>query len=124
MRTWAVILTIAVVLAALSLTECIIINKFCDDIEQTLTQTCKKIQSNTVSKEDIDAISNIWKSNKIVVLSFSNHHAFADYEDSIFQMYYFQNNGYDEELYHACAKLIDVNKRFKETTDFGVGNLF
>ena len=124
MRTWAVILTIAVALAALSAAECIITNRFCDKIEQTLIQTCDKIRSNTVSKEDIDEISQIWENNKNVVLSFSNHHAFTDYEDCIFQMYYFQYNGYDEAFYHACAKMIDVNKRFKETTDFGVGNLF
>lgn len=124
MRTWVVILTIAVILASLSVTECIIINKFCDDIEQNLSRTCDKIQNKTVSKEDIDAVSEIWDNNKNMVLSFSNHHAFTDYEDCIFQMYYFHNNGYAEEFYHACAKLLDVNKRLKETTDFGVGNLF
>lgn len=124
MRTWAVILIIAVILVSLSVTECVIISRFCDDIEQSVLQTCDKISNKTVSKQDIDVVCEIWKNNKNVVLTFSNHHAFTDYEDCIFQMYYFHDNGCAEEFHHACAKLLDVNKRFKETTDFGVGNLF
>ncbi len=124
MRTWAVILAIAVILASLSVTETIVINKFCHDIEQTLTKICDNIKNQTVSADDIDVVSDIWENNKNIVLSFSNHHSFTDYEDYIFQMHYFQHNGFTEELYRSCVKLLDVNKRLKETTDFGVGNLF
>jgi len=123
-RTWAVILTIALILASLSVAEAIIINRFCSAIELTLMQTRDKIQNETVSRGDIDIVSKIWENNKNIVLSFSNHHAFDDYEDGIFQMYYFQDGDFKEELYHACMKLLDVNKRLKETTHFGMGNLF
>lgn len=124
MRTWAVILIIAAILAGLSVAEISTVSNFCSEIEYSITDICEKIKLENITSADIDHLYSIWERNKTAVFVFSNHHMFTDYEDGLAEMYYYFNHKNTEQLYHTAVDFENVNERLKGSITFNIGNIF